>query len=124
MRYIFLIFQFSSIYVLRFFRNTKIVQRAIRSFLACRRARIHALSKIWDLCEAQYIMVCVPLYFNTTLFYFPYLVSKYELCLPCMQKCPYSSTYVAVLRVIYDRKLFNDLKSITNHTYIQKSKRP
>eukprot|EP00596_Hydrurales_sp_CCMP1899_P008835 CAMPEP_0119039898 /NCGR_PEP_ID=MMETSP1177-20130426/9648_1 /TAXON_ID=2985 /ORGANISM="Ochromonas sp, Strain CCMP1899" /LENGTH=360 /DNA_ID=CAMNT_0007004383 /DNA_START=730 /DNA_END=1812 /DNA_ORIENTATION=- len=47
---------FSAHYVLRFSKKTQIAQRTIRSFLACRNARILALTKIWDLCENQYIL--------------------------------------------------------------------
>ena len=68
--------QFSARYVSRFVRAVKFLQRVVRDSIACRNARILALSKVWDAYETQYISVSTESVFSISLTYF--LLSVYH----------------------------------------------
>ena len=46
---------FSPLYVKKFLTRVRLVQRCIRSFLACKRARVEVLLMKWEKAELQFI---------------------------------------------------------------------
>ena len=44
-------------FVRLYIKRIKIVQRQVRDFLACKKARIALLMKLWDSCEMQHLNV-------------------------------------------------------------------
>ena len=70
--------QFSALYVRRFMKAVKCIQRNIRGFLSCKSARILAVQKIWNVVEFQFIKVrklrtCNGMYWRLPSVHFEYL---------------------------------------------------